>query len=93
MCLGIPGQVVEISDREKKLGIVDISGVKRQVNLACVAQGEDLSPLLGQWVLVHVGFAMNVIDPEEAARTIELLRELGEAQAELESMQKSGARP
>ena len=93
MCLGIPGQVVEISDREKKLGIVDISGVKRQVNLACVAQGEDLSALLGQWVLVHVGFAMNVIDPEEAARTIELLRELGEAQAELESMQKSGARP
>lgn len=93
MCLGIPGQVVEISDREKKLGIVDISGVKRQVNLACVVQGEDLSALLGQWVLVHVGFAMNVIDPEEAARTIELLRELGEAQAELESMQKSGARP
>ncbi len=93
MCLGIPGQVVEISDREKKLGIVDISGVKRQVNLACVVQAEDLSARLGQWVLVHVGFAMNVIDPEEAARTIELLRELGEAQAELESMQKSGARP
>lgn len=93
MCLGIPGQVVEISDPEKKLGIVDISGVRRSVNLACVAKGEDLRPLLGQWVLVHVGFAMNVIDPEEAARTIALLRELGEAQAELESMQKSGARP
>lgn len=87
MCLGIPGQIVEIVDAEKKLGQVDVSGVKRQVNLACVVDEEHpIESVVGEWVLVHVGFAMSRIDPEEARRTLELLRELGEAQAELDAM-------
>lgn len=87
MCLGIPGQIVEIVDAEKKLGQVDVSGVKRQVNLACVVDDEHpIESVVGDWILVHVGFAMNRIDPEEARRTLELLLELGEAQAELNSM-------
>jgi len=74
MCLGIPGRVVELGD--KKLGIVDVGGVRRQVNMACVQAAP------GDWVLVHVGFAMARIDEREAARTLEILRELGDVQRE-----------
>lgn len=79
MCLGIPGRVVEVTEPELRLGIVDVGGVRRTVNLACIV--DDEHPILscvGDWVLVHVGFAMSRIDPVEAQRTLELLRELGE---------------
>lgn len=89
MCLGIPGQIVEISDAEKKLGMVDVSGVKREVNLACIANDEPLENLLGVWTLVHVGFAMSRINEEEAAKTMEVLQMLGEAQEEIEAMRAS----
>ena len=93
MCLGIPGQIVEIVDAEKKLGQVEVSGVKRQVNLICVVDDEHpVESMVGEWVLIHVGFAMSRIDPEEAQRTLELLRELGEAQAELEAMRDAEVR-
>jgi hydrogenase expression/formation protein HypC len=90
MCLGIPGQIVEISSAEDKLGIVDVGGVRRTVNMACIVD-EDHPPAscVGDWVLVHVGFAMSRIDEEEAKRTIELLTELGEVQAELQAMRQS----
>lgn len=91
MCLGIPGRIVEISDAEKKLGIVDVSGVKRPVNLACIVdQAHPVDSCIGDWVLVHVGFAMSRIDEEEAKKTLALLMELGEAQAEIEAMRTSG---
>lgn len=90
MCLGIPGQVVAIHDEEKKLGVVDVGGVRRVTNLTCVLNGEPPSALIDQWVLVHVGFAMSRIDPEEAARTMELLTEMGEVQAELDAMRGRG---
>ena len=90
MCLGIPGQVVEIADRDKKLGVVDVGGVRRLTNLACVAPAEGpIDALVGEWVLVHVGFAMSRIDPQEAARTLDLLREMGEVQAELQAMKET----
>ncbi len=89
MCLGIPGQIVEISDASKKLGIVDVSGVRREVNLACLANDEPLENLIGVWTLVHVGFAMSRIDEEEAAKTMEVLKMLGEAQEEIEAMKAS----
>lgn len=93
MCLGIPGRVVAIHDEEKKLGVVDVGGVRRVTNLACVLQGQAPSELVDAWVLVHVGFAMSRIDPEEAQRTLELLAEMGEVQEELEAMRASaGAR-
>ncbi len=92
MCLGIPGQVVEITDVEKKLALVDVSGVKRQVNLACiVSEDHSVASCVGDWVLVHVGFAMSRIDEVEAQKTLDLLTELGEAQAEIESMKASAA--
>ncbi|MBU7585410.1 MAG: HypC/HybG/HupF family hydrogenase formation chaperone [Nostoc sp. TH1S01] len=77
MCLGIPGQIVEITDIQKKLAIVNVAGVKRQVNIACIVD-EQHPPeaCLGDWVLVHVGFAMNRINQEEAAETLKLLEEI-----------------
>ncbi|MEZ4230072.1 MAG: HypC/HybG/HupF family hydrogenase formation chaperone [Polyangiaceae bacterium] len=76
MCLGIPGLVVEIQDAERLLGVVDVSGVRRTVNLACVVDDRPVSECVGEWVLIHVGFAMSRIDASEAARTLELLAEV-----------------
>ena len=90
MCLGIPGRIVKIDDVERKLATVDVSGVKRQVNIACIV--DDAHPVescLGDWVLVHVGFAMSRIDELEAAQTLQILTELGEAQEELRAMRLS----
>jgi len=91
MCLGIPGEVVSIVDAEKKLATVSISGIKRMVNVACLVDEErPVHTLLGEWVLVHVGFAMSRIDKDEAEKTLALLAELGEAQQELANIQNSG---
>ena len=88
MCLGIPGQIVEIVDADRKLATVDVAGVRRAVNIACVVdETHPAQACLGDWVLVHVGFAMSRIDEDEAMRTLELLRELGEAQEEIRAMQ------
>ncbi len=91
MCLGIPGRVVEITDSSRNLALVDVSGVQREVNMDCVV--EDYHPLdacVGDWVLVHVGFAMSRINEGEATATLKVLTELGEVQAELEAMKTSG---
>jgi hydrogenase expression/formation protein HypC len=92
MCLGIPGRIVKIDDAAKRLATVDVGGVKRQVNIACVV--DDTHPVencVGDWVLIHVGFAMSRIDEQEAAETLKILSELGEAQAEIEAMRLSEA--
>ena len=92
MCLGIPGQIVSISDAEKKLAIAEVSGVRREVNVACILpEGGSVEDLIGVWSLIHVGFAMSRIDEEEAAKTLEILIELGEAQAEIEAMREGQA--
>lgn len=93
MCLGIPGKIVEITDPTRKLGLVDVSGVKRQVNLACIVNEEHpIESCVGDWVLVHVGFAMSRIDEREAEATLRILTKLGEVQAEHAAMQASGLR-
>ncbi|MCX7890275.1 MAG: HypC/HybG/HupF family hydrogenase formation chaperone [Rhodobacteraceae bacterium] len=79
MCLGIPGRIVAIVDAERMLATADIAGVRRDINVACVAEGP-LDDLPGRWVLIHVGFAMALIDEDEAARTLEALRALGETE-------------
>jgi hydrogenase expression/formation protein HypC len=92
MCLGIPGQIVAISNPEHALGIVDVAGVRREVNLLCIVnEDHPLDACVGDWVLVHVGFAMSRIDEAEAAATLKILEELGEVQPELEAMRTSGA--
>lgn len=86
MCLGIPGQIVAITDEARLMAMADISGVKREVNVAPVVDGP-LAGLVGSYALIHVGFAMALIDEDEAARTLEALQGLGEAQETLEAME------
>lgn len=92
MCLGIPGQIVEITDSDNLLAKVDVSGVKRQVNIACIVSDDHpVDSCIGDWVLVHVGFAMSRIDEDEAHKTLQILTELGEVQQELDAMQSSAS--
>ena len=91
MCLGIPGRVVEITDPGRKLAMVEVSGVRREVNVLCIAGDRPLDELVGAWTLIHAGFAMSRIDEAEAAKTLEMLRQLGEAQDEIEAMRASAA--
>jgi hydrogenase expression/formation protein HypC len=92
MCLGIPGKIVSITDHERQLGMVDVSGIQREVNLSCIAQDNvPLEQYIDEWVLVHVGFAMSKIDAAEAATTLAVLTELGEMQQELAAMQEGAA--
>ena len=90
MCLGIPGQIVEITDEENKLAMVNVSGVKRQVNITCIIdQAQTIESCIGEWVLIHVGFAMSRIDKAEADKTMELLTAIGEMQEEMELIRTS----
>jgi hydrogenase expression/formation protein HypC len=78
MCLAIPGQVVELVDAENRIAKVDVAGVRRNVNIGLLdGDGEAVAP--GDWVLIHVGFAMAKVDEEEAHATLALLQKLGEA--------------
>ncbi len=77
MCLAIPGQITEITDTQNLLAMVNINGVKRQVNIACIV--DDRHPVescVGDWVVVHVGFALNRLDESEAAETLKILAEI-----------------
>jgi hydrogenase expression/formation protein HypC len=81
MCLGIPGQIVEILDPSQQLALVDVGGIRRPVSLACIVDdAHSVESCVGDWVLVHVGFAMNRIDPAEAAATLALLNQLVEVE-------------
>jgi len=91
MCLGIPGRIIRIDDVAKKLATADVSGVRRQVNIACIVdETHSVESCLGDWVLIHVGFAMSRISEQQAAETLEILRAIGEAQAELQAMAEKG---
>jgi hydrogenase expression/formation protein HypC len=85
MCLGIPAQIVEMIDPEAGLAKAEISGVRRNVSVAlCPEAG------VGDWVLVHVGFALSKIDEEDARQTIALLEQMGEAyEQELRDLRES----
>ena len=93
MCLGIPGQIVAIINSDDALATVDIAGVRRPVNISFVMDDRSADECIGDWVLVHVGFAMSRIDADEAARTLALLEELGEMQEELDAMQVAATLP
>ena len=89
MCLGIPGQLVEWVDREHQIAKAEVSGVRRAVNVGLLT-GEPDNVDVGDWVLIHVGFAMSKIDEQEAQETLEFLRALGEPfEQELEELKGS----
>lgn len=83
MCLAIPGKIIEISPDNPDSALVDVVSVRRRVDLGLL---QDDRPKPGDWVLIHVGFAMSRISAEQAAETLEILRALGEAQAELRAL-------
>ncbi|VVN81086.1 HypC/HybG/HupF family hydrogenase formation chaperone [Pseudomonas fluorescens] len=88
MCVGIPGQIVEIVDAATDTATVEIGGIRRAINISCVVgDGRSHADCLGEWVLVHVGFAMSRIDEQEAIKTLELLQALGEMAEEMRLMQ------
>jgi hydrogenase assembly chaperone HypC/HupF len=87
MCLGIPAQIVELVDTEGGLAKAEISGVRRAVSIALCPEAE-----VGDWVLVHVGFALDRIDEQQARETLELLEQMGEAyEQELREIRESAA--
>ena len=87
MCLAIPGQIVEIVDHEHQIARVEVAGVRRNVNVGLLP-GDGVIP--GEWVLIHVGFALSKVDEDEAHATLLLLQQLGEAyEEELEELKAS----
>ncbi len=87
MCLGIPGEVIEILPDQPDLAKVDVSGVKRAINIGLLT---DDPPGPGDWVLIHVGFALSKIDEEEARAAMEFLEGIGQAyEDEIEALLSS----
>ncbi len=77
MCLAIPGKLVEMVDPAKQIAKVEVAGVRRNVNIGLLT-GEE-RPEVGDYVLIHVGFALSKIDEQEAMETLRLLEGLGQA--------------
>ena len=88
MCLAIPGHVIEVVDEENRLAKVDVAGVRRNVNIGLL--DDDGGVAAGDWVLIHVGFALSKVDEEEAQATLQLLQKMGDAyEQELEDLKAS----
>ncbi len=89
MCLAIPGQILEIVSPELRLAQVDVGGVRRTINVGLL-DTDDGGPRPGDWVLVHVGFAISAVDEAEAMLTLDLLRQMGVGfEQELEELKAS----
>ena len=85
MCLAIPGRIVEVVDEGKRLAKVDVAGVQRTINIGLLDDA-----VIGDWVLIHVGFALSKVDEEEAMATRRLLEPMGaEYEQELEELKAS----
>jgi len=88
MCLAIPGKIVEIVDEENSIAKVEVGGVKRNINIGMLGKDE---ALVGDYVLIHVGFAMSKVDEKEAEDTLRILKEIGEFDLELEQFKTTVA--
>lgn len=89
MCLAIPGQILELVDEDNRLARVDVAGVRRTVNIGLL-DGDGGAPAPGEWVLIHVGFALSRVDEDEALATRGLLEDMGvEYERELEELKAS----
>ena len=89
MCLAIPGRIVDVIDEANRLAMVDVARVQRTINIGLLDEdGEGVGP--GDWVLIHVGFAMSRVDEEEALATRRQLERMGQDyEAELEELKAS----
>ncbi len=88
MCLAIPAKVVEVFPTEERCAVVEVAGVRRQIDTGLL---EDDPPRTGDWVLIHVGFAMTKISEEQALNQLEALALLGEQQAAIEEVSGYGS--
>jgi hydrogenase expression/formation protein HypC len=86
MCLAIPGKIVEIVDEENNIAKVDVGGVRRNVNIGMLDRADTN---IGDYVLIHVGFAMSKVDEIEAEETLRLLKELGAYQEEFDQFKNA----
>lgn len=92
MCLGIPGEVIELMPGHPDLAMVGVEGVKRAVNIGLLADEGGVQP--GDWILIHVGFALSKIDEKEAKASLEFLTGLGDAYTEeLQALTESDIAP
>jgi hydrogenase expression/formation protein HypC len=90
VCLAIPGEVVELVDEPNRLARVNVAGVVRTVNVGLLDRKGGVGTQPGDWVLIHVGFAMSKVDEAEARATLDLLRKMGEQyEQELEDLKAS----
>jgi hydrogenase expression/formation protein HypC len=87
MCLAIPGKIVQLFPDQPLTAMVDVVGVRRKVDLGLL---QDQPPVAGDWVLIHVGFAMSKISEQDANDQMRTLRMLGEAEAAMEEVQGYG---
>ena len=87
MCLAIPGQVIDVLAEDRSLALVDILGVRRKVDLGLLQEDP---PITGDWVLIHVGFAMSKIGEAEARDQLRMLAELGESEAAQQEVEGYG---
>lgn len=87
MCLAIPGKIVELIHGENEVGVVEVTGVRRKVQLGLLA---DDMPLIGDWVLIHVGFAMSKISEQDANEQMSLLMALGEQEQAMDEIRGYG---
>jgi len=87
MCLAIPGQVVQLFPEQPNTALIDVVGVRRKVDLGLL---QDDLPVQGDWVLIHVGFALSKISEEDALDQMRTLRALGEAESAIEEVQGYG---
>ncbi|WP_044896545.1 HypC/HybG/HupF family hydrogenase formation chaperone [Bacillus alveayuensis] len=83
MCLAIPGQIVKLLDGDHHYAMVDVSGVRRKINIGLL---KNEGARLGDWVLIHVGFAMSKISEEQAVEQLRLLNMLGETDEAMEEV-------
>ncbi len=88
MCLAIPGKIVEIVDEDNSIAKVDVGGVKRNINIGMLGKEE---ARVGDYVLIHVGFAMSKVDEQEAEETLRVLKEIGEFDLEFEQFKTTVA--
>jgi hydrogenase expression/formation protein HypC len=87
MCLAIPGKIVGLLDEDRDLAVVDVLGVRRRVDLGLLQEDR---PAAGDWVLIHVGFAMSKISEADALDQLRMLTEIGESEAAMEEVQGYG---
>jgi hydrogenase expression/formation protein HypC len=87
MCLAIPGKIVELVASDRDMAVIDVLGVRRRIDLGLLA---DDPPVQGDWVLIHVGFAMSKISEVDALDQLRMLTDLGEQESAMEEVQGYG---